>query len=130
MRVETMRQALAGVLDPMLMENIVDLGYVFGVATGTNSRVIVSMTFPTPHHPHAQEIAQGVREAILTLPGVASVDVQLVSDPQHPWTPYRMAGPLKAVLGLPDEEPPLPGAGPQPTGPRQWWSRLARRRGD
>ena len=100
---ETVYRALRGVFDPGLAEPIVDLGLVYGVRVQSSSRVMVELTLPTPHYPHAAEIVQQVQQSLQTLPGVTQATVHLVWDP--PWTPYRMTGPLKAVFGLPDQEP-------------------------
>ena len=117
---ETIYRALRSVCDPGLAEPIVDLGLVYGVRVQSSSRVTVDMTMPTPHYPHAAEFVQQVRQSLQTQPGVTHVEVHLVWDP--PWTPYRMTGPLKAVLGLPDQEPTgsiqLP---EQPAATRRGW---------
>lgn len=109
-----------------MLETIVDLGLVYSIEVRQASDVTVWMTLTTPHHPQAQEIVQGVRAAILTLPGVASVDVQLVSDPQPPWTPYRLAPALRAPLGLPDQPPPAPFSPPPASLSRRIGQRLRR----
>lgn len=107
--VERVRQALRSVQDPELLQNIVDLGLVYDIRLGPASQpgVVVEMTLTTPHCPRAEEIMANARRAVEAQPGAGPVDVRLVWDP--PWTPYRMAEPLKTTLGLPAEEPaPLP----------------------
>lgn len=100
-------QALTAVVDPELQQNVVDLGLIYDVQAPAPGHAIVTMTLTTPHCPLADQIVQDVRSVLLAQPGVATVDVQLVWRP--PWTPYRMAEPLRAALGLPADEPPPPG---------------------
>ena len=96
-------QALRNVIEPGLAETVVDLGLIYRVRLQPPGRVTVEMTLPTPQYPHSVEIVQRVQQTMRTLPEVTQIEVRLVWDP--PWTPYRMAGPLKAALGLPDKEP-------------------------
>lgn len=119
--------ALSLVQDPIMLETIVDLGLVYTIEASRAGDVTVWMTLTTPHHPRADEIVRRVREAVLAQPGVAAVDVRLVWDEQQMWTPYRMADHLKATLGLPAQEPPIPAAPAPPSRFRQAWSRLVRR---
>ena len=106
--VEGVRQALRSVQDPELLQNIVDLGLVYDIrlAPASQPDVVVEMTLTTPYCPRAEEIVANARRAVEAQPGVGSVDVRLVWHP--PWTPYRMAEPLKAALGLPAKEPAAP----------------------
>ena len=104
-------QALRNVIEPGLAETVVDLGLIYRVRLQPPGRVTVEMTLPTSHDSHAAEIVQRVQQAVRALPEVTQIEVRLVWDP--PWTPYRMAGHLKAALGLPEREPIDP---IQPTG--------------
>ena len=96
-------QALSRVIEPGLAETVVDLGLIHRVRLQSPGRVTVEMTLPTPHYPRSLEIVQRVQQTVEALPAVTQVEVHLVWDP--PWTPYRMAGHLKAALGLPEQEP-------------------------
>jgi len=80
---ETLRQ----VIDPELGCNIVDLGLIYNVRID-GSTIVVVMTLTTPGCPMHESIAQGVQTALLSLDGVADVDVQIVWDP--PWHPSMM----------------------------------------
>lgn len=116
------REALRGVIDPELNENIVDLGLVYEVQVNADGLVVVVMTLTTPDCPRAGEILGAVRAAV-TAAGARAVDVQLTWSP--PWSPYRMAGRLRAPLGLPDEEPAPPVAS-APLGRLERWRRRLR----
>jgi metal-sulfur cluster biosynthetic enzyme len=100
---DTVYQALGNVVEPGLAETVLDLGLIYRVRLQSHGRVRVEMTLPTPLYPHSAEIVLHVQQAVQALPEVAQVEVRLVWDP--PWTPYRLAGPLKAALGLSEQEP-------------------------
>lgn len=103
---DTVYQALGTVIEPGLAETVVDLGLIYRVRLQSPGRVRVEMTLPTPQYPHAAEIVELVQQAVQALPEVTQVEMRLVWDP--PWTPYRISGPLKAALGLPEQEPTDP----------------------
>lgn len=91
------RATLRVVVDPELDCNIVDLGLVYGVAID-GARITVTMTLTTPGCPMHENIARGVRSALLNLDGVEEVNVRVVWDP--PWTPARMSAFGRACTGV------------------------------
>lgn len=97
------RAALATVEDPEIHRPITDLGMVDTVSvTGDSARIKVLLT--TPACPMRQTISQRVEAAVLSVPGVAKVEVELgaMSDEQR--------GNLKTMLRGP--EPVIPFAQP------------------
>jgi metal-sulfur cluster biosynthetic enzyme len=87
--------ALSEVADPEMPVNIVDLGLIYGVRQ-EGGRVIVDLTFTAMGCPAADFIISDVREALLALPGVEAVDVQIVWDP--PWTSDRLSPAARDAL--------------------------------
>ena len=79
--------SLRAVLDPELGMSIVDLGLVYGVEVCA-ATVRVTMTLTTPGCPLHGAMTGWVREAVMLVPGVENVEVQLTFDP--PWTPERV----------------------------------------
>ena len=79
--------SLRAVLDPELGMSIVDLGLVYGVEV-RDATVRVTMTLTTPGCPLQGAMTGWVREAVMLVPGVENVDVELTFDP--PWTPERI----------------------------------------
>ena len=79
--------SLRAVLDPELGMSIVDLGLVYGVEA-RDATVRVTMTLTTPGCPLHGAMTGWVRQAVMLVPGVESVEVQLTFDP--PWTPERV----------------------------------------
>lgn len=83
------QDALRLVIDPELGETVVDLGLIYAVSADPGGGVHVTMTTTTPGCPATTFLVDGVRECILSVPGVSGADVLLTYDP--PWTPDRMS---------------------------------------
>jgi metal-sulfur cluster biosynthetic enzyme len=90
-------EALAGVVDPELGIDIVELGLVYGVEVDED-RVGVTMTLTTAGCPLHDVIVDGVERA-LARPGGPRVDVEVVWDP--PWDPGRIGTGGLRGLGAP-----------------------------
>ena len=90
-------QALAGVVDPELGIDIVELGLVYAVEVGAHA-IAVTMTLTTAGCPLHDVIVEGVERA-LTRPGGPRVDVEVVFDP--PWDPGRIGVGGLRELGAP-----------------------------
>ena len=89
--------ALRGVIDPEVGENIVDLGLVYRLDCAPGS-VAVEMTMTTPACPAAGTIAEEAEAAIRgACPEAGDVFVSVVFDP--PWTPERMSETVKRRFG-------------------------------
>ncbi|MCL4313158.1 MAG: metal-sulfur cluster assembly factor [Actinobacteria bacterium] len=93
-------EALRGVVDPELGLDIVALGLVYDVRL-EGDRVIIEMTLTTPGCPVSESLPDEayymVREA-LGPERAERVDVRVVWDP--PWTPERMRPEAAALLGF------------------------------
>ena len=92
---------LRTVYDPEIPASIVDLGLVYDITSepgegGTSVRI--AMTLTAPGCGVGPVIVDDVKGKVATLPGVASVDVQLVFDP--PWDPSRMSESARLTLGF------------------------------
>ncbi len=94
---EQVWEALRAVIDPELGINIVDLGLVYSVEV-QEGQVHVAMTMTTPACPLHAYITSSSEAAIWqTVPGVRSVDIQLVWNPL--WNPLMMTSAAKQTLG-------------------------------
>lgn len=94
-------EALGQVYDPEIPASIVELGLVYLVAAEPGERghkVSVRMTLTAPACGIGPVLVEDVRRAVLAVPGVAEVDVELVFDP--PWDPSRMSEAAKLQLGF------------------------------
>jgi probable FeS assembly SUF system protein SufT len=88
--------------DPEIPVNIVDLGLVYDVKLtpqpSGRSRVDVKMTLTAMGCGMGPAIAAGARDKLLTVPGVADADVQIVWDP--PWNQSMITEAGKKRLGI------------------------------
>ncbi len=94
--------ALKKVFDPEIPASIVDLGLVYELlheeVEGGGRKVTIRMTLTAPGCGVAPLILDAVRERVAKVPGVSSVDVELVFDP--PWTPEKMSDAARLQLGF------------------------------
>ena len=91
------RDALRVVIDPELGHNIVDLGFIYGIAV-TNGDAWIVMTATTRGCPAAGFLKEGAANAAMQVSGVRSVDVTMTFDP--PWTPSMIEPAVRASLGF------------------------------
>ncbi len=94
---DQVKLALRRVKDPDLNLNILDLGLVYGIAV-KGTKVKVDMTLTSPGCPSGPEIMGNAEDEIKTLPGVESVEMNLVWTPF--WTPEKMEPRVRAYLGF------------------------------
>ena len=97
---QTIRQALAKVIDPELQIDIVSLGLIYNVKVDGGKKVIIRMTLTTPGCPLAPVIDEMVRDALFGLVEDTEQDViiDLTFDP--PWIPEMMTEEARLELGL------------------------------
>ncbi len=94
---ELVRRRLRTVIDPELGVNIVDLGLVYRVAVDPDGAVVIEMTLTTPGCPLGGFLDDQIRAALMTLPQLRGVTVNVVWEP--PWTPAVMSDAAKEQLG-------------------------------
>jgi FeS assembly SUF system protein len=90
--------ALKTVFDPEIPVDIYELGLIYKVDVADNKDVTIDMTLTAPGCPVAGEMPNMVRDAVLTVPGVGEVTVNMTFDP--PWTPERMSEEAKLELNM------------------------------
>lgn len=94
---DQVKLALRRVKDPDLQLNIADLGLIYGIRIDGDV-VNVDVTLTSPGCPSGPEIIGNIEQEIKALPGVASVQVNLIWTPF--WTPDRIEPRIRAYLGL------------------------------
>jgi FeS assembly SUF system protein len=97
--------ALKKVYDPEMPVNIYDLGLIYGLDVDSEGNVQVRMTLTAPNCPVAGTLPGDVERAVKSVPGLASVKLDLVFDP--PWSKERMSEAAKLALGLEDIIPAI-----------------------
>jgi FeS assembly SUF system protein len=90
--------AIAEVYDPEIPVNIYELGLIYAVEIADDGAVKVEMTLTAPACPSAQELPEQVHNAVMTVAGVTSCDVETVWDP--PWDPSRMTEEARLQLNM------------------------------
>ena len=94
---QSVLEALKHVVDPELGINIVDLGLVYDVDISESGAIHIEYTLTTMGCPIGPLIEQQMQSFLEGVPGVASVDAEMVLRP--PWTPEMMSEEAKAALG-------------------------------
>jgi len=90
--------ALKTVFDPEIPVDIYELGLIYKVDVADNKDVTIDMTLTAPGCPVAGEMPGMVKDALLTVPGIGDVTVNMTFDP--PWTPDRMSEEAKLELNM------------------------------
>ena len=90
--------AIASVYDPEIPVNIYELGLIYAIDLHDDGQVRVEMTLTAPGCPSAQELPVQVRDAVLTVHGVAGCEVETVWDP--PWDQSRMSDGARLALNM------------------------------
>ena len=91
-------EKLKTVYDPEIPVDIYELGLVYKVDLSDEKDVVVEMTLTAPGCPVAGEMPEWVRDAVLSVPGIRSCNVNLVFEP--PWDPSRMSDEAKLQLNM------------------------------
>ena len=90
--------ALKTVFDPEIPADIYELGLIYKVEIKDDRSVDVLMTLTTPNCPAAGELPTMVENAIASVPGVGTVNINLVWEPA--WSPDRMSDEARLVLNM------------------------------
>jgi metal-sulfur cluster biosynthetic enzyme len=101
---EEVMTALTECYDPEIPVNIVDLGLIYEVrfkpaeTVPSDQDVEIEMTMTSPGCPSHVGISEDVRRKVQALPGVNSVNVNVVWTP--PWSPERLSAAARQKLGI------------------------------
>lgn len=93
-------RVLRQVYDPEIPVNVYDLGLIYEIKVDNDHNVYVQMTLTAPNCPMADYVVQQVKEAVEDVPGVVSVEIDLVWEPV--WDKSRMSEEALVELGLDD----------------------------
>ena len=91
-------RALRQVYDPEIPVNVYDLGLIYEIRVNEDHHVYVQMTLTAPNCPMADYVVEQVNEAVKDVPGVVSVEIDLVWEPV--WDKSRMSEEALVELGL------------------------------
>ncbi len=88
--------ALKSVYDPEIPADIYELGLIYRVDISDERNIDIDMTLTAPGCPVAGEMPGWVENAVSLVPGVGTVNVNMVFDP--PWGPERMSDEARVAL--------------------------------
>ena len=91
-------ESLRSVFDPEIPVNIYELGLIYDVKVEGDGEAHIRMTLTSPMCPAAELLPPEVEARARGVPGVTSVQLELVWDP--PWSPERMSEAARLDLGL------------------------------
>ncbi len=94
---EQVYDAISTVIDPEVGFNLVELGLIYDAIIDEENNVKVVMTLSTRGCPLHQMLTQWVKEAVEKIPGVHSVEVEIVWEPA--WNISMAADHVKKALG-------------------------------
>ena len=86
------------IYDPEIPVNIYELGLIYKIEIENEKKVNIEMTLTSPNCPVAESLPNSVKENILKIDEVESVDLKLVWNP--PWTKDKMSEAAKLELNL------------------------------
>ena len=86
------------IYDPEIPVNIFELGLIYKIDVNEDRKVLIEMTLTSPNCPVAESLPNSVKENILKIDEVDSVDLKLVWKP--PWTKDKMSEAAKLELNL------------------------------
>ena len=90
--------ALKTVYDPEIPADIYELGLIYRIDVEDDRTVKIVMTLTAPGCPVAGEMPGWVQDAVESIPGVQSVQVQMTFDP--PWGMNMMSDEARLELGF------------------------------
>src|SRR5574342_1225915 len=83
-------------MDPEIPINVVDMGLIYGVEVDANNKVDIRMTMTTRGCPLHDTLVSDVKRYVNKVPGVNSVNVEIVWEPE--WTPEKMSEAGKKLI--------------------------------
>ena len=95
---EQIVEQLKTVYDPEIPVNIYELGLIYEVAVEDDGKARIQMTLTTPMCPAAEELPPEVETKARSVPGITTVELDLVWEP--PWSPDMMTEAARLELGM------------------------------
>lgn len=89
---------LKNIYDPEIPVNIYDLGLVYEIDYTPDGTANIQMTLTAPNCPMADMLVEDIRQQVAKIPGIQTVNVDLVFDP--PWDKDMMSEEAKLELGF------------------------------
>lgn len=95
---ENIVKMLKTVFDPEIPVDIYSLGLIYNIEVADDGAVKIDMTLTAPSCPASEFLMEDIKMKVGSIDGVASVDVQLVFEPE--WNQNMMTDEAKLELGF------------------------------
>ena len=95
---EQIIEEIRKIYDPEIPVNIYELGLIYDIQISKNWDVKILMTFTAPNCPVAESMPVEIKDKVLKIKKVNSVDVEITWDP--PWNKDMMSEAAKLELNL------------------------------
>lgn len=95
---EKIVEYLRTVVDPEIAVDIYSLGLVYKIDLADDGALTIDMTLTAPNCPMADFIVEDVNQKMSSIPGVTSVSVNIVFEPE--WNKDMMSDEAKLELGF------------------------------
>jgi|TARA_B100001989_G_C24214306_1_gene304700 FeS assembly SUF system protein len=95
---ENVIQTLCEIYDPEIPVNIYELGLIYDIQISKNWDVKILMTFTAPNCPVAESMPIEIKDKVLKIKKINSVNVEITWDP--PWNKDMMSDEAKLELGF------------------------------
>ena len=95
---EKIVEYLCTVVDPEIAIDIYSLGMIYKIDLDDNGDLTIDMTLTAPNCPMADFIVEDVNQKMASIPGIKSVKVNLVFEPE--WNRDMMSEEAKLELGF------------------------------
>lgn len=95
---EKIVEYLRTVVDPEIAIDIYSLGLVYKIDLADDGALTIDMTLTAPNCPMADFIVEDVNQKLSSIPGVTSVSVNIVFEPE--WNKDMMSDEAKLELGF------------------------------
>lgn len=95
---EKIVEYLRTVVDPEIAVDIYSLGLVYKIDLADDGALTIDMTLTAPNCPMADFIVEDVNQKMSSIPGVTSVTVNIVFEPE--WNKDMMSDEAKLDLGF------------------------------
>ncbi|MBJ2187720.1 MAG: DUF59 domain-containing protein [Muribaculaceae bacterium] len=95
---EKIVEYLRTVVDPEIAVDIYSLGLVYKIDLADDGALTIDMTLTAPNCPMADFIVEDVNQKMSSIPGVTSVTVNIVFEPE--WNKDMMSDEAKLELGF------------------------------
>ena len=95
---ENVIQTLCEIYDPEIPVNIYELGLIYDIQISKNWDVKILMTFTAPNCPVAESMPVEIKDKVLKIKKINSVNVEITWDP--PWNKDMMSDEAKLELGF------------------------------